>query len=132
MFREVLTRENYSHVTILNKRLSDGYREIIAKVDLQAYIASAGAIGALMLFPQEMLNYRDWLKLDRDLWHHYWFGMVNRGVLPQPFGFDEQWIVSVQHTDADIDQHLAAFGDLAPALAKAQRERGVEFVGAAR
>jgi glutamate-1-semialdehyde 2,1-aminomutase len=131
MFREVLTSENYSQVTRLNKRLSDGYQEIIAKVDLQAYVASAGAIGALMLFPREMLNYRDWLKLDRDLWHHYWFGMVNRGVLPQPFGFDEQWTVSVQHTDADIDQHLAAFEDVAPALAKAQRERGAKLVGAA-
>ena len=131
MFREVLTNENYLHVTRLCKRLTDGYHAIIAKVDLQAYVASAGAIGALMLFPQKMLNYRDWLRLDRDLWRHYWFGMVNRGVLPQPYGYDEQWTISVQHTDADIDKHLAAFEDVAPALAKAQRERGAEFVGAA-
>jgi glutamate-1-semialdehyde 2,1-aminomutase len=131
MFREVLTTGNYSHVTRLSKRLSDGYHEIIAKVGLRAYVASAGALGALMLFPQEMLNYRDWLTLDRDLWRHYWFGMVNRGVLPQPYGFDEQWTISVQHTDADIDRHLAAFEDLAPALAKAQQKRSGAFVGAA-
>ena len=132
MFREVLTRENYLHVTRLCKRLTEGYRAIIAKVDLQAYVASAGAIGAVMLFPREMLNYRDWLRLDRDLWCHYWFGMVNRGVLPQPYGYDEQWTVSVQHTDADINRHLAAFGDLAPALAKTQQECSGAFVGAAR
>jgi hypothetical protein len=29
----------------------------------------------------------------------------------------------VQHTAADIDKHLAAFEDVAPALAKAQQER---------
>ncbi len=60
-----------------------------------------------------------------------WFGMVNRGVLPQPYGFDEQWTISVPHTDTDIEQHREAFEDLAPALAKAQRERGAELVGAA-
>jgi len=49
--------------------------------------------------------------------------MVNRGVMPQPYWWDEQWTISVQHTDADIDKHLAAFWDVAPALAKAQQER---------
>jgi len=29
----------------------------------------------------------------------------------------------VQHTEADIDKHLAAFADIAPALAAAQHER---------
>jgi hypothetical protein len=29
----------------------------------------------------------------------------------------------VQHTDADIDKHLAAFDDIAGSLAKAQQER---------
>jgi glutamate-1-semialdehyde 2,1-aminomutase len=123
MFREVLTRENYAHVARLNKQLSDGYRKIIAKVDLEAYVANAGANGALMFYPEEIRNYRDWLKIDQDLWRQYWFGMVNRGVLPQPYWWDEQWTVSVQHTDAHIDKHLAAFEDIAPGLAKAQQER---------
>jgi glutamate-1-semialdehyde 2,1-aminomutase len=83
-----------------------------------------------MLYPQEIRNYRDWLKVDQDLWGQYWFGMVNRGVLPQPYWWDEQWTVSVQHTDADIDKHLAAFEDIAPSLAKVQQERGAMFVGA--
>ena len=84
---------------------------------------SAGANGALMLYPKEIRNYRDWLAVDLDLWRHYWFGMVNRGVMAQPYWWDEQWTISVQHTEADIDKHLAAFDDVAPALAKAQQER---------
>ena len=49
--------------------------------------------------------------------------MVNRGVMAQPYWRDEQWTMSVQHTEADIDKHIAAFDDIAAALAKAQHER---------
>jgi hypothetical protein len=37
----------------------------------------------------------------------------------------------VQHTDADIDKHLAVFEEIAPGLAKAQAERGLVTVAAA-
>jgi glutamate-1-semialdehyde 2,1-aminomutase len=122
-FREVLTRGNYTHVEKLEKKLVDGYRKTIAKVGLQAYVASAGANGALMLYPQEIKNYRDWLPIDTDVWRHYWFGMVNRGVMCQPYWWDEQWTISVQHTEADIDKHIAAFEDIAASLASHQQER---------
>jgi glutamate-1-semialdehyde 2,1-aminomutase len=122
-FREVLTRDNYSHVDKLSEMLTEGYRKTVAKSGLQAYIASAGANGALMLYVKEIRNYRDWINIDIDLWRHYWFGMVNRGVMAQPYWWDEQWTISVQHTEADIKAHLAAFEDVAPALAKAQQER---------
>jgi glutamate-1-semialdehyde 2,1-aminomutase len=122
-FREVLTRENYAHTDKLSNLLTEGYRRIIAKVGLRAYTASAGVNGALMLYPKEIQNYRDWTTIDVDLWRHYWFGMVNRGVMPQPYWWDEQWTISVQHTDADIDRHLSAFDDIAASLAKAQQER---------
>jgi glutamate-1-semialdehyde 2,1-aminomutase len=122
-FREVLTRENYAHVDKLSKKLTDGYRKIVAKSGLQAYVASAGVNGALMLYPQEIRNYRDWLPIDIDLWRHYWFAMVNRGVMCQPYWWDEQWTISVQHTEADIDKHLAAFDDISASLAESQHER---------
>ena len=127
-FREVLTRENYAYVEKLSKKLTDGYRDIVAKSGLQAYVISAGANGALMLYPSEIRNYRDWLTVDTDLWRHFWFGMVNRGVMAQPYWWDEQWTISVQHTEADIDKHIAAFEDVAPALAKAQQERSATAV----
>jgi glutamate-1-semialdehyde 2,1-aminomutase len=123
IFREVLTRANYAHTDKLSQKLTEGYRKIVAKSGLQAYIASAGVNGALMLYPKEIKNYRDWLAIDIDLWRHYWFAMVNRGVMPQPYWWDEQWTISVQHTEADIDQHLAAFADIADTLAAAQHER---------
>jgi glutamate-1-semialdehyde 2,1-aminomutase len=122
-FRHVLTRDNYAHVEKLSQKLTDGYRKIMAKAGLQGEVISAGANGVLMLHPNKVRNYRDWLTLDTDLWRHYWFGMVNRGVMCQPYWWDEQWTISVQHTEADIDRHLTAFDEIAASLAAAQQER---------
>ncbi len=122
-FRHVLTRENYAHVEKLSTKLVDGYRKIMAKAGLQGEVIVAGANGVLMLHPNKVRNYRDWLTLDTDLWRHYWFGMVNRGVMCQPYWWDEQWTISVQHTEADIDRHIAAFDEIAAPLAAAQQER---------
>src|ERR1700674_3940821 len=59
-FREVLTRESYAPVGKLSKSLTEGYRAIVKNSDLKAYVASAGVNGALMLYPQEIRNYRAW------------------------------------------------------------------------
>jgi glutamate-1-semialdehyde 2,1-aminomutase len=123
MFREVLTRDAYSRVNQLNQKLADGYRATLAQTGLKAYVIAAGVNGALMFCSSEIQNYRDWLGVDSELWRHYWFGMVNRGVLAQPYWWDEQWTICVAHTEADIDKHLAAFADLAPQLAAAQQAR---------
>jgi len=122
-FREVLTRDNYAHVEKLSHKLVTGYRETIAQVGLSAYVACAGANGALMFAPKEVRNYRDWLKVNTDLWKQYWFAMVNRGVMAQPYWWDEQWTISVQHTEEDIAFHLQVFAEVAPALAEAQKEK---------
>jgi len=118
-------------VNKLSKKLAEGYRAILKKTGLKAYVAQAGVNGALMLYLQEIRNYRDWMKIDVDLWRQFWFGMVNRGVLAMPYWWDEQWTVSVQHTEADIDKHLAVFEEVAPGMAKTQQERGAQSVGAA-
>jgi glutamate-1-semialdehyde 2,1-aminomutase len=122
-FREVLTPAAYEHVNRLNRKLLDGYQRQIENTGLKAYVVGAGSNGALMLFPKRMRNYRDWLTIDTHLWRHYWFAMTNRGVIPQPYWWDEQWTISVAHTEADIERHLAAFAAVAPALARAQQER---------
>ena len=122
-FREVLTREAYERVERLNRKLLTGYERVLGATGLKAYVTGAGANGVLMFSQKKVRNYRDWLEVDTELWRQYWFAMVNRGVLPQPYWWDEQWTISVQHTDADIERHLAAFEAVAPALAQAQRER---------
>jgi glutamate-1-semialdehyde 2,1-aminomutase len=123
VFREVLTPAAYEHMTHLNQRLVAGYERVIGKTGLTAYCIGAGANGAFMLYPTKVRNYRDWTAIDVDLWKQYWFAMNNRGVLCQGFWWDEQWTISVAHTEADIDRHIAAFEEIAPAIARAQEER---------
>ncbi|MEI6389364.1 MAG: hypothetical protein WCQ50_22385, partial [Spirochaetota bacterium] len=91
----------------------------------EGYVITAGANGALMFYHREIRNYRDWLGIDEDLWRQYWFGMINRGVMCQPYWWDEQWTISVQHTEADINKHISAFEDIAEGLAKTQAENRV-------
>ncbi|HEY4741986.1 MAG TPA: glutamate-1-semialdehyde 2,1-aminomutase [Candidatus Acidoferrales bacterium] len=122
-FREVLTPAAYDHVMRLNKKLLDGYQQQLDKTGLVSYVIGAGANGALMFFSKPIRNYRDWLDADTDLWRQYWFAMTNRGVMPQPYWWDEQWTISVAHTDTDIERHLECFAEVAPALASAQKER---------
>src|SRR3984885_3972084 len=121
-FREVLTPAAYEHVNRLNKKLLDGYNKEITKTGLKAYVVGAGSNGSLMFCEKPIRNYRDWLDADTELWRHYWFAMVNRGVMAQPYWWDEQWTVSVAHTEADVDRHLAVFAEVAPALSQAQKE----------
>ena len=75
-----------------------------------------------MFAPKRVRNYRDWLNVDTELWRHYWFAMVNRGVMAQPYWWDEQWTMSVAHTEADIEKHLSVFAEIAPSIAAAQKE----------
>jgi len=129
VFREVLTPAAYEHVNRLNRRLLDGYQATIRKTGIEAYTIGAGANGVLMLYPKPLRNYRDWLGIDVDLWRQYWFAMTNRGVLPQPHWWDEQWTISVAHTEADVDRHLEVFNEIAPELARAQHARRATVAG---
>jgi glutamate-1-semialdehyde 2,1-aminomutase len=128
VLRDVLTPENYERINRMSTHLVDGCNEIIKKSGLKAYAIGACANGAVMLYPKEVLNYRDWMGIDVDLWRQYWFAMVNRGVMPTPHYWDEQWTISVMHTDADIEKHLEVFSQVAPDLAAAQSERSAAAV----
>src|SRR5437868_12261568 len=121
--REVLTPESYQHINKLSKRLVEGCSAVIKKSGLTAYAIGVVANGAVMFYPKEVKNHRDWAAIDIDLWRHYWFAMVNRGVMPQPHYWDEQWTISVAHTEADIDRHVQVFAEVAPEIAIAQQER---------
>ena len=41
--------------------------------------------------------------------------MVNRGVFMTP-GDEEQWTLSVQHTEADVDRYISVFSELCATL----------------
>ena len=57
-------------------------------------------------------NYRDFLEVD-DRWGNlHWLLQHNGGVFLPPWGKVEQWLLSVQHTEADVDLLVANFAKL--------------------
>jgi glutamate-1-semialdehyde 2,1-aminomutase len=114
--RDVLTPDAYTRVRALNRRLVDGYNRIIAATGLPAHATGLGANGCVYFCREPVRNYRDFLRVDKDLFWRYFFGMLERGIVPCGQYYDEQWTISVAHTDVDIDTHLTAFDEVAREL----------------
>jgi glutamate-1-semialdehyde 2,1-aminomutase len=110
--RDVLTPDKYGVMRSMSDRLADGYREILSDAGLPAMVTNAGVNGAVTFGVASVSNYREWTKMNTTMWQCFWFGMVNRGVIAQPYWWDEQWTISVAHTDQDIDRHLEALKEV--------------------
>jgi glutamate-1-semialdehyde 2,1-aminomutase len=111
--RDVLTPDKYEGMRNLSDKLADGYRRILSQASIPGLVTNAGINGAVTFGVESVSNYREWSKMDTDVWTAFWFGMVNRGVIAQPYWWDEQWTLSIAHTQSDIDKHLAALEEVA-------------------
>ncbi len=121
--KEILTAEAYEYTFHLNRMLVEGYEKLIADTGLKAYLRSIGPMGAIFFSEKPIRNWREFARYDnRELWINYWFSMVNEGIIPHPWGFDEQWTICVQHTKEDVEAHLSAFAKVAPLLAERARK----------
>src|SRR6266850_5833600 len=114
--KEVLTPEATRRAFDLNRKLIDGYSALIREHKLLCYANGVGSMGTINFKKDVIRNYRDWYTLDRKASHAWYLGMLNEGIIPQPPGPDEQWTISVQHTEADIEAHLKTFAKVAPLL----------------
>jgi glutamate-1-semialdehyde 2,1-aminomutase len=113
--KQVLTRDAYPRLHAMADRLTAGCQAVLDEFELPGYAVNVGPKGCVMFTPQRVTNYRDFIGLDGDLWAASFFYLVNRGILLPP-GADDQWTLSVQHTDAEIDRYLAVFRDFAVEL----------------
>ena len=109
--REVLTPDAYGYLARLGNRLVAGCRKAIDQYELPAHTVDLGAKGCVSYRPMPMKNYRDFLETLPDLFAASYPWLLNRGIFMTP-GDEEQWTLSVQHTDEDIDRYVNAFEDL--------------------
>jgi glutamate-1-semialdehyde 2,1-aminomutase len=98
-----------------NRTMLERLRAIIDRHDLPAHTVQMGAKGCITWSRTPVRNYRDYKGTDFDLAFAQWIHGINRGILLPP-GLDEQWLISVVHTDADIDHALGVFDDFATEL----------------
>jgi glutamate-1-semialdehyde 2,1-aminomutase len=112
----ILTRDAYPRLHALADRLTSGCQQVVDEFGLPGYAINVGPKGCVMFTPGRVTNYRDFIGLDSELWAASFFYLANRGVLLPP-GPDDQWTLSVQHTEAEVDAHVATFREFAAELA---------------
>ncbi len=113
---EVLNPAGYERLFAVNRALSEGYREILARLGIEAHVVTAGASGCLFLGRGPVRDRYDFARTRLNAWLKFWVGMCNRGILPQSYGPEDIWTVSVQHSDSDVEATLRAFREVAPML----------------
>jgi glutamate-1-semialdehyde 2,1-aminomutase len=113
---EVLTDSAYDRLERLNETLRAGCDEIIERQRLPCYTEGFGAKGCVIFAPERIYEYRDYLtKVDGDLATLSWLYHMNHGIFMTP-GVEEEWTLSVAHTEGHLQRYLEAFqafaGDL--------------------
>ncbi len=116
MLTEVLTPAAYAHLDRLRDRMANGLQEVVDRHGLPWRVVTAGAKGCLSFLPDPIRNFRDFLQLDGRYGHAHWLVQHNRGAFLPPWGKVEQWLLSVQHTDEDVDRFVANCDHLATRL----------------
>jgi len=109
---KVMTPEAYRHLNYLNDRLIRECDAIGAQHDFPGYTVGISSKGCFNFASGKITDYESFIKYqDVELCSLAWLYNMNRGVIIAP-GREEEWTLSVQHTDEDIDRYVGAFEGL--------------------
>jgi glutamate-1-semialdehyde 2,1-aminomutase len=109
---EILTPAAYSHFDALAETLQGGLEAVIAEHALPFHVTTLGARGSVTFTKDRVRNYRDYLEIDKTLAYLSWLYQCNRGVLMAP-GAEENWTLSVQHSQDDVQRYVDNFAEMA-------------------
>ena len=116
MLREVATEAAYRRIEALRSRATTGLEAVIEEFTLNATVVTAGAKGCVVFAAEPVRDYRGFLAADDSLSHAHWLFQHNGGVFLPPWGKIEQWLISVQHDETDIDRLVRNFRTFAAAI----------------
>jgi glutamate-1-semialdehyde 2,1-aminomutase len=112
---EILTPEATQATIDQNTRLVEACQATIDAAGLPAHTVQLGAKGCITWSSTPVRNYRDYKATDFDLAYAQWIHGINRGVLLPP-GLDEQWLISVLHTEHDAMTYAHVFQEFVDEL----------------
>ncbi|MHB1064127.1 MAG: aspartate aminotransferase family protein [Georgenia sp.] len=113
---EVLTPEAYAHLDHLNERIVAGCEDVVARYGLPGYVVGIGSKGCVTFSPSKVVDYETFkANQDAELSTLAWLFNMNRGIFMTP-GREEEWTLSVTHTDEAIDAYIAVFEEFAREL----------------
>jgi glutamate-1-semialdehyde 2,1-aminomutase len=110
--------DTYEHLERLQDKMREGAEEVIARHGLGAHVATAGAKGSVIYSTEPMRTYRDFLRIDGRYAVAAWLYQFNRGVFLPPWAKGEQWLISVQHSEEDIDRYLGTLDEFAGVISR--------------
>jgi len=105
---EICTPAETTRVIERNRRFAGDCEAALVMRGMPAHVARFGAKGCVTWSVSPVRNFRDYIATDFDLAFAQWLWGVNRGVLLPP-GLDEQWLLSVAHTEEDLAFALEVF-----------------------
>jgi glutamate-1-semialdehyde 2,1-aminomutase len=114
---QVLTRDAYDHLGKLGTMLAEGCQRAMDENDIPGHTMDLGAKGCVSYRKEPLTNYRDFLETIPELFYAAFTWMVNRGIFMTP-GDEEQWTISVQHTEDDVQHYVDAYSGFCSELAK--------------
>jgi len=112
---QVLTRDAYDELGKMGTLLAEGCQRAIDETGIPAHTVDLGAKGCVSYRKEPLTNYRDFLETIPELFYASFTWMVNRGIFMTP-GDEEQWTISVQHSEEDIRRYIDAFGEFTQEL----------------
>ncbi|HEX4091354.1 MAG TPA: aminotransferase class III-fold pyridoxal phosphate-dependent enzyme [Trebonia sp.] len=116
MLTEVATEAAYRRIEGLRVRAADGIGAVIGEFAMNGRVVTAGAKGCVVFGAGQVRDYREFLEIDDSMSHAHWLFQHNGGVFLPPWGKVEQWLISVQHDESDIDRLVQNFRSFATAI----------------
>jgi glutamate-1-semialdehyde 2,1-aminomutase len=112
----VLTADAYRHLDGLNSRILAGCEAVIERHALPGYAVGIGSKGCVTFSPTRIVDYETF-KASQDvaMTELAWLWNMNRGIYMTP-GREEEWTLSVTHTEEAVDAYVQAFQEMAAAL----------------
>jgi glutamate-1-semialdehyde 2,1-aminomutase len=110
---KVLDDDAYKRLDEIGRRILDGCQDVCDRYGLPAYAVGVASKGCVMFAEQPVVDYRSYTEhFNEQLNYLGWLYHMVNGVYMTP-GADEQWTLSVAHSDAEIDHYVDVFEQFA-------------------
>ncbi len=115
----VLDDAAYVRLDEIGRRALNGCQDVCDRYGLPAYAVGVASKGCVMFADEPVVDYRSYAEhFNESLNYLGWLYHMVNGVYMTP-GADEQWTLSVKHSDAEIDHYVAVFEEFAKDVTKA-------------
>ncbi len=113
---EVLDKEAYLRLDKAGERILAGCQDVCDRYGLPAHTVGVSSKGCVMFATEPIVDYRSYIDyFDESLNYLGWLYHMVNGVYMTP-GADEQWTLSIMHTDDELDHYVDVFEEFARAI----------------